>query len=43
MIARIWHGIVPTSKSAQYLELMQKFAVRDYTTMAGTGLSARGI
>jgi hypothetical protein len=29
MIARIWHGIVPTSKSTEYLELMQKFAIRD--------------
>jgi hypothetical protein len=35
MIARIWHGIVPTSKSAEYLELMQKFAVRDYTATPG--------
>jgi heme-degrading monooxygenase HmoA len=35
MIARIWHGIVPTSKSAEYLELMQKFAVRHYTATQG--------
>ena len=35
MIARIWHGIVPTSKSAEYLELMQKFAIRDYTATPG--------
>jgi hypothetical protein len=35
VIARIWHGIVPTSKSAEYLELTQKFAVRDYTVTPG--------
>jgi heme-degrading monooxygenase HmoA len=35
MIARIWHGIVPASKSAEYLELMQKVAIRDYTTTPG--------
>src|SRR4029450_1102998 len=36
MIARIWHGIVPASKSAKYLELMQKFAIRDYTATPGS-------
>jgi len=35
MIARIWHGIVPTSKSAEYLDLMQKVAIRDYTATPG--------
>jgi hypothetical protein len=35
MIARIWHGVVPASKSAEYLELMQKFAIRDYTATPG--------
>ena len=35
MIARIWHGIVPVSKSAEHPKLMQKLAIRDYTATPG--------
>ena len=30
MIARIWHGVVPTSKADQYLELMRSIALPEY-------------
>ncbi len=35
MIARIWHGMVPVSKSAAYLELMQRIALPEYRATRG--------
>jgi hypothetical protein len=35
MIARIWHGIVPASKSGEYLELMRRIALPDYQATKG--------
>lgn len=35
MIARIWYGRVPVSKSAEYLELMRTIALRDYQATPG--------
>lgn len=35
MIARIWHGVVPVSKSATYLDLMQKIALPEYRATLG--------
>lgn len=30
MIARIWHGMVPISKTAEYLNLMRRIALPEY-------------
>ena len=35
MIARIWHGMVPVSKSAAYLDLMQRIALPEYRATPG--------
>ena len=35
MIARIWHGIVPASKSEAYLELMRTIALPEYLATQG--------
>jgi heme-degrading monooxygenase HmoA len=35
MIARIWHGAVPTHKSNEYLRLMREVAVPDYRSVPG--------
>ena len=35
MIARVWHGAVPLSKSTEYLRLMQEIALPDYRTIEG--------
>jgi len=35
MIARIWHGMVPVSKSAKYLGLMRKIALPEYLATSG--------
>lgn len=35
MIARIWHGAVPVSKSDEYLERMRKVALPDYQSTSG--------
>ena len=35
MIARIWHGIVPESKSDSYLKYMKKTGIADYRTAEG--------
>lgn len=35
MIARIWHGIVPVSKSDEYLRLMRTIAIPDYKAIPG--------
>ena len=35
MIARIWHGAVPASKGAEYLDLMRKIALPDYRATPG--------
>ena len=35
MIARIWHGVVPVSKRAAYLDLMQRIALPEYRATRG--------
>ena len=35
MIARIWHGMVPASKSEAYLELMRNVALPEYLATQG--------
>ncbi len=35
MIARIWHGAVPVSKSDAYLELMRRVALPEYKATPG--------
>ena len=35
MIARIWHGATPATKSAEYLNLMRTVALRDYRSTPG--------
>ena len=35
MIARIWHGMVPASKSEAYLELMRTVALPEYFATQG--------
>ena len=35
MIARIWHGMVPISKSSEYLRLMRTVAIPDYKSVSG--------
>lgn len=35
MIARMWHGRVPVSKSDQYLKLMRTVAIPDYKSTPG--------
>jgi heme-degrading monooxygenase HmoA len=35
MIARTWHGVVPESKSAEYLEYMNKTGIPDYQSSEG--------
>ena len=35
MIARIWHGVVPATKAAEYLELMRTIAIPDYRRVPG--------
>jgi hypothetical protein len=35
MIARIWHGRVPTSKSQEYLHLMRTVALPEYQSIPG--------
>jgi len=35
MIARVWHGAVPLSKSTEYLRLMQEIALPDYRMIEG--------
>jgi hypothetical protein len=35
MIARIWHGMVSTSKGAEYLDLMRRFALPEYLATRG--------
>ena len=35
MIARIWHGVVPTSKADEYLELMRRIALPEYLATRG--------
>jgi hypothetical protein len=35
MIARIWHGVVPASKSDEYLGLMRSIALPEYIATQG--------
>jgi heme-degrading monooxygenase HmoA len=35
MIARVWHGLVPASKSDEYLRLMRTVAIPDYQSVPG--------
>jgi heme-degrading monooxygenase HmoA len=35
MIARIWHGAVPATKGAEYLERMRTVALPDYKSTPG--------
>jgi hypothetical protein len=35
VIARIWHGMVSTSKGAEYLDLMRRFALPEYLATRG--------
>jgi heme-degrading monooxygenase HmoA len=35
MIARIWHGVVPESKSDDYLENQRKNGIEDYLSTEG--------
>lgn len=35
MIARIWHGVVPTSKHQEYLDLMRRIALPEYLATRG--------
>ncbi|MDB6082835.1 MAG: antibiotic biosynthesis monooxygenase [Gammaproteobacteria bacterium] len=35
MIARIWHGTVPTAKSEVYLQRMREVALPDYKSVSG--------
>lgn len=35
MIARIWHGITPTSKADEYVEFLNKTGVKDYRATEG--------
>ena len=35
MIARMWHGEVPTEKSEEYLRLMRTVAIPDYKSVPG--------
>lgn len=35
MIARIWHGRVPTSKASAYRKFLNKRAIPDYQSVAG--------
>ncbi len=35
MIARIWHGRVPTSKAGAYREFLNKRAIPDYESVKG--------
>jgi hypothetical protein len=35
MIARIWHGAVPSAKAEEYLKLMRNVAVPDYLATTG--------
>jgi heme-degrading monooxygenase HmoA len=35
MIARVWHGIVPTQKSDEYLRRMRTVAIPDYRSVPG--------
>jgi hypothetical protein len=35
MIARIWHGVVPESKSDEYLGLMRSIALPEYIATQG--------
>lgn len=35
MIARRWHGRVPTDKAAEYLELMENVGLPDYRATCG--------
>lgn len=35
MIARIWHGVVPESKSDEYLELQKRYGIKDYKSVEG--------
>ena len=35
MIARIWHGVVPVTKSEEYLRLMRTIALPDYQSVLG--------
>jgi hypothetical protein len=35
MIARMWHGSVPASRSEEYLTRMRQIALPDYKTVSG--------
>jgi heme-degrading monooxygenase HmoA len=35
MIARIWHGVTPSSKADQYLEYLNKTGIPDYRASEG--------
>ncbi len=35
MIARTWHGVVPKSKSEEYMEYLKKTGVTDYQKVQG--------
>jgi heme-degrading monooxygenase HmoA len=35
MIARLWHGAVPATKSEEYLNRMRKVALPDYKSISG--------
>jgi heme-degrading monooxygenase HmoA len=35
MIARIWHGEVPESKSDEYLGIQKRYGIRDYKSVEG--------
>ncbi|HTF71294.1 MAG TPA: hypothetical protein VK638_52370 [Edaphobacter sp.] len=35
MIARIWHGMVSTSKGGEYLDLMRRVALPEYLATRG--------
>ena len=35
MIARIWHGVVPVSKTDEYLDYIKKTGIPDYKKVSG--------
>jgi heme-degrading monooxygenase HmoA len=35
MTARIWHGVVPESKSDEYLEIQKRYGIKDYKSVEG--------
>lgn len=35
VVARVWRGVVPKEKSAEYLEYLKKTGMRDYASTSG--------